>query len=311
MVQDRFLAYAQYKVHPLVRTWLGAEAVTATLAREFTADLERLYSDALAAEFGHYCPVQGAAADDYKNRLLEVGGLELLTGVRFLGLDINQPFVDVIYQSEAVLTPEWLNDVKDAVRQEFAVFKPKRVRFYVPSHLPRFSEDGDKRLIAAPLEVMLAQPQPETFDRVNLKRATSLAFYPEYAASYRELHAERPELRAVAQVESEDDMKGYLENGLLFEIFVDEAWAGVSAVYKDVNTGLSGFCIGEVVLTKAFRGRGFGSAAQLQLASRLARQGVGQDELLFGTIGAVNVSAQRAALRAGRIDLGGHVWASL
>lgn len=311
MVHDRLLTYAEHKVHPQARTWLGAETITANLRRELEGDLERLHSDALAAEFRHYCPVEGASADDYKNRLLSVGGLELLTGIRFLGLDMDQPFVDVVYQSEAVLTPEQLSATQDAIRREFAVFRPKRTRFYVPSGLPRFSADGDKRLIAAPLRMMLAQPAPETLDRVQVRGATSLTFYSEYAAIYGELYAERPELRAVARAESEADMQGYLKSGLLLEVFVEEAWAGVSAVYEDVNTGLSGLCVGEIVLAKAFRGQGLGSAVQRRLASQLLHQGTEPTTLLFGTIGEVNVRARRAAARAGRVDLGGQVWVSL
>ncbi len=66
MLQDRLLAYAQYKVHPLVRTWLDAETGEANLWSELEGALERLYSDALAAEFRHHCRVAGARAEDYK-----------------------------------------------------------------------------------------------------------------------------------------------------------------------------------------------------------------------------------------------------
>ena len=209
---DRLLAYAQHRVHPLVRAWLSAETIENNLLEELNEDLERLCSDALAAEFRHYCPVAGASPDDYKNRLLKVGGLELLAGIRFLSLDLAQPFVDVMYASKPVLTSNQLTDIQDAIRQEFRVFQPKRTRFYVPSQLPRFSGDGDKRLIAAPLGVMLAQPELGTAERVRLERAKTLMFYADYAAIYRQLHAEYPELRAVARAESEDDMQAYLED---------------------------------------------------------------------------------------------------
>lgn len=308
---DRLLAYAQHKVHPLVRTWLSAETVEANLRGELEEDLERSRSDALAAEFAHYCPVAGARAEDYKNRLLNVGGLELLTGIRFLGGDMAQPFVDVMYQSEAVLTSEHLGAVQDAIRQEFAVFQPVRTRFYVPSQLPSFSENGDKRLIAAPLGMMLAQPEPSGLERVSLARATTLAFYSRYAGLYRQLQADHPELRTVVRTESEEDMQAYLEAGHLLEVFVDGAWAGVTAVFADVNAGLSGFCVAEIVLGGAFRGQGLGGSVQLQLASQLVEGGARGDELLFGTIGALNTPARRTALRAGRVDLGGHVWVPL
>jgi GNAT superfamily N-acetyltransferase len=156
---------------------------------------------------------------------------------------------------------------------------------------------------------MLAQPEPDALGRVGLVRATTLTFYPRYADLYTQLHAESPELQAVAGPESEEDMQGYLEAGQLFEIFVDGAWAGVTAVFRGVNTGLSGFCMAEIALSGAYRGQGLGSAVQLQLVSQLIEGGAHSGDLLFGTIGVVNAPARRTALRAGRADLGGHVWA--
>ena len=309
MTKDRLLGYAQHRVHPQVRTWLGDEAVERNLSEEFEGDLERIYSDTLAAEFQHYCPVDGAETDDYKNRLLTVGGLELLTGVRFLGLDIKKPFVDVMYMSEPALTPEQLGRVQNAVRAEYAVFRPERTRFYCPSQGPRYSAAGDKRLLVAPLEVMVSSTEADT--RVTLQQAESLAFYSQYTAVYNELYKERPELREVVRVESEDDMRSYLEAGNLFEIFVGDVWAGVAAVYKDINAGVGGFCVGEVVMAGAFRGKGLGSAVHGGLVRGLLGGGARPDELLFGTVGEINLPARRAAERAGRIDVGGHVWVSL
>lgn len=309
MIKDRFLGYAQHRVHPQVRAWLSAEAVEQNLLEELESDLERLSSDALATTFWQYCQIAETNPDDYKNRLLRVGGLELLAGIRFLGGDLARPFVDVLYTSEPTLTSGQLDEVQSAVRTEYAVFRPQRTRFYIPSHLPRFSAEGDKRLVVAPLGVMLARAEADP--RVALQRAKSLAFYPEYTAVYNELHEARPELRAVARVESQEDMQGYLEAGHLFEIFAGDAWAGVTAVFRDVNAGVGGFCVGEIVLARAFRGQGLGSAVQWGLAGRLLEGDAKPNELLFGTIGEVNVPARRAAERSGRVDVGGHVWVPL
>lgn len=112
----------------------------------------------------------------------------------------------MIYSSEPTLTPEQLDLINDTVRREFTVFQPQRTRFYVPSHLSKPLEDGDKRLIAAPLGVMLAQPEPDALGRVGLVRATTLTFYPRYADLYTRLQAEYPELQAVAGPESGEDM---------------------------------------------------------------------------------------------------------
>lgn len=305
MTESRLLAYARHRVHPQVSAWLGDEAVERNLVEELESDRERLSSDLLAAEFQHYCPVDGARTEDYKNRLLAVGGLELLVGIRFLSGDLTRPFVDVLYTSEPTLTPKQLDGVQNTVRAEYAVFRPERTRFYCPSQGPRYSAVGDKRLLAAPLGVMVSRADADP--RVTLRRAESLAFYSRYTAVYDELYAERPELREVVRVESEDDLQEYFEAGHLFEIFVGDAWAGVTAVYKDVSAGVGGFCVAEVVLAGAFRGKGLGKAVQGGLAGGLLEGGARPDELLFGTIGEINLPARRAAERAGRTDVGGHV----
>ncbi len=308
-VAARLLGYAQHKVHPQVRVWSDAATITVNLQEELAGDRERLESDALAAQFSHHCRVDGAKQDDYKNRLRNVGGLELLTGIRFRGLDMAQPFVDVIYLSKPAPSLEELEDIKAFIRRDYALFKPKRLRLYEASQLPPLPGEGDKRLVAAPLQVVLGQPAPSV--RVELKEAASLSFYPEYAAIYAQLHAENPELIPVTRAESEEDLQGYLEHGNLFDILVGGLWAGVCAVFTDVASGIRGFCFGEIILAPIFRGQGLGSTVQHRLAHTLVTRGEDPNAFLFGTIGSVNLPALRAAARAGRLDLGGHVWLGL
>ena len=305
----RLLTYAERRVHPQVRAWSDAREITANLQEELDGDLERLHSDALAAQFQHYCAVEGAVPDDYKNRLVRVGGLELLTGIRFRGLDMAQPFVDVIYASAPELSPEQVEAIKDALRTEYAVFTPKRLRVYQPSSQPELPGEGDKRLIAAPLRVVAASAVGG--NDTSLRPAMSLGFYPGYAAIYAGLHAEHPELIPVTRLESEDDLRGYLEEGNLFDILVGRDWAGICAVFTKVTVGVRGFCFGEIVLAPTFRGKARGSAVQQKLASHLLERGEDPDAYLFGTIGEINHPARRAAARAGRLDLGGHVWLPL
>ncbi len=312
-IETRLLTYAGYRVHPRVHDWLNEKTIEANLRNELEGDLERYTSDDLAAAFHFHCPVEGAVPSNYKNRLLRVDGLELLTGIRFLNLDMSQPYVDVIYASEPTLSPEEIEKVKDALRTEYGVFHPLRLRVYASSHQPPLPGDGDKRLIAAPLGVIAAHDVSPTVtdDALSLRPASSLEFYKDYRGVYDRLHAEHPELIPVAHVENEDDMKGYLGAGNLYEIFVDGTWAGVCAVFEDARAGLHGFCFGEIVLDPAFRGKGRGSRVQQRLSEQLIARGENENTLLFGTIGAVNHPARRAAARAGRLDLGGHVWLDL
>jgi len=305
---ETLLSYAQHKIHPLTRSWFSPNVIEENLRREIEGDLERLVSDDLAEGFKYHCPIPNTLASDYKNRLLDVDGLSLLAGIRFLGGDLGRPFVGVLYQSTPLLEGAQLTALLRTLKDEFAVFNPKQAHFYRASHLPSFlGVQGDKRFLAAPLRELKRRPLPDAFARISLQKAATLDFYPAYSAVYEQLHAEQPELKAVTRRESEEDLAAYHEEGTLFEVFVDGAWAGVIAVFRSVDIGLHGYCMGEIVLHKAYRGQMLGAAVQRHLIERLDDRG----EVLYGTIGANNTAALRTAQRVGRIDLGGHFWIPL
>lgn len=108
----------------------------------------------------------------------------------------------------------------------------------------------------------------------------------------------------MAGPENREDFAEYAANGLLFDVLVDGEWAGVIAAEIGSRRGLPGAVVAELVLAQPFRGRGLGS----QLSTLLARSVPLDDhELLVGTIHVDNYGAYRAALRAGRVDVGGEI----
>ena len=84
--------------------------------------------------------------------------------------------------------------------------------------------------------------------------------------------------------------------------------AGVVAAEAGVARGVRGACVNELVLDPAHCGQGYGPQLSVLLAHHLPHP---DDAFLFGTIHAENTPAYRAALRAGRIDIGGEVIATL
>ncbi|MBX3467819.1 MAG: hypothetical protein KF878_13120 [Planctomycetes bacterium] len=76
-----------------------------------------------AASFAAGCPVEGARPRDYLQRVLPLpGGGEVVCGIRFLGGDVRQPFVEVVAWDRP-LAPRW-PALALALRAAFSRFAP-------------------------------------------------------------------------------------------------------------------------------------------------------------------------------------------
>jgi hypothetical protein len=304
---EEFLQYALEQAHPLLLEWYGQVTLTDHLLGDVQRDAREFFSNDFAAKFGGRTSELGIAPEFFKHRLLEVAGRRLITGIRFLGMDIRRPFVDVAQISKPLEHQNQQTEISQLLKREFAIFKPTRWRIFQASHLEyQFADcDPDKRVLAGLLSSINAQPKPPNFKRVELKPATNLEFYPRYQTLYQDLYTQRPWLSDVSHTETLEDLKHYLEHDKVFEIFVDGIWAGVTIAARDQERGLKGWLMIEIVLESRWQGQGLGVVVQRQLATQLEDAGQGT---LFGTIGAVNVPMQKTAAKVGRVDLGGEYW---
>lgn len=308
-----WLAWAIDQVHPQLNGWYSQPQRHANLSAQLELDIDRMVN--LGATFERAMPVVGAGADMYNHRVFELAGMEVMLGIRFRGRDIGVPFVDLVRASEPITKGAQVQAICDLVRREFAIFKPLRVRFYQPSHidfpLDLFSTSGDKRVLAAPLTLMLSQPEPVGLARVSLRRVHTLAFYSRYHSTYAQTYLERPWLPQESHTHSPQDMQEYLEAGQVFEIFVDDRWAGITcSEHRMDEFGLQGFAVGEMLLDPLARGQGLGAAVQYRLAEAVQASSSAAD-VLYGTIGSYNTPMLKTATRAGRVDLGGWIWVEL
>ena len=309
-IQD-WLEYAINQTHPLLKIWFTHSQLESNLREHTERDFDWLEN--LGAKFSIRMPVSGATPEMYNHRILEVAQRQVMLGIRFKAMNPDFPFVDVVRSSEAITNQTQVDAIKAVIRKEFAIFKPKAARFCQPSHLEyQFPNGtGDKRFLAAPLTTILELPKPENLDRIQLIRAENLDFYPRYAAIYDQLYLERPWLPEVASMETLEDMKSYLE-GVTFEVFLDGNWAGITSFDRSIEHGLSGWYTNEIVLEKHARGQGIGASLQHIVAQTLLQHSqTTESDLLWGTIGAVNMPMLKTATRAGRVDVGGWYWESL
>jgi GNAT superfamily N-acetyltransferase len=308
-----WLEWAVDQVHPQLKIWYPQSQLESNLSNQLERDLDWLEN--LGEGFERNMPIAGATPAMYNHRVLEVARMQVMLGIRFRGGDISIPFVDLVRSSQAITSAAQVEAICDLVRQEFAIFKALMVRFYQPTHLGfQFNlpgSSGDKRVLAAPLTTMLEHPKPEGLERVSLRRANDLEFYPRYAETYAAIYQERPWLPHEAEPESLEDMQEHLETGDVFEIFVDGQWAGVTgAEHRSDEFALQGFVVIEMLLAKFARGQGLGAAVQYRLAEALQSSSSPED-VLYGTIGSNNSPMLKTAARVRRVDLGGWIWVNL
>lgn len=293
---------------PAVNRWYTDDELAANLRSSFAGDLVRVDDDDMARRFAGGCPVDGAEASDYKNVFAPFSAGTVLLGARFKGLDLAKPFVDVVATSAPLLESELVEELCDLAYQTYSIFEPKEVRFKLlsPREMEAFEQIGywEKKYLVGSSAEMAALPEPRNLERVELRRAVNLDFFDRYTDLYAALLSRNPQHAEYATAGDREEFEFYLSKGTIFEIFVDQRWAGVVAGYRDVDSYLEGFCIEENFLADEFRSRGFGCAVQRRLVEVL-EPGIG---LLFGTIHQKNLGAYHAALRSGRVDIGGYYW---
>ncbi len=285
--------------HPITVDWVAESVRLAELARDHEDDV-MLATDLGVATVRRDRFAPGRPVEVMLNRwLAATAGLEVMLSMRYEGGDVRLPFVDASVLSRSV-TPEDLGPLAEAALACFGELRPGYLRVWsaaAPDHFP--GAGSDKRFLAAPLRDLRAGPVPE---RLRLGRATDLDHYAEARAAYAAVDADHPDHRRQASLQDREDLAEVLEAGLLFDVLADDHWSGYVAATATSKLGLPGFTVHELILTESARGAGFGRS----LTTLLARALPGNDsQVLTGTIHLDNTGARRAALAAGRLDVGG------
>ena len=179
-LEREFCDYALEQAHPLVRAWrrdlLNSDVLEATrglVALIADDDAARKYADAMK--------VLAQPPEQFKMRLVEVDGYRFLAQIDFTDPSASLPFVAIFRAS----TPPGAVSDAHVVRRlahEFAVFAPRRLRFYQSAHVP-IEVPGtriDQHFLAGLAREMAARQSAAGLARVSLQRPTDLGFYPRY-----------------------------------------------------------------------------------------------------------------------------------
>jgi GNAT superfamily N-acetyltransferase len=299
------------QLHSSLRQWYSSDALLENVRASLEDEVFFATDAGFAERFAKNAPVAGASPELYANRMLELPHLgDSLCMIRFFGMDVARPFINIGWSSHLPVTFDALLEVGEVLKREFAVFRPLHLRIYAPSYLLLELGAGghwEKRIIAAPIKRIANFGEPQQLERVRFERPEHADFAAAVKAMYEDLYASgayHPDFASPADAE---DLADYHAQGALWQIVIDHEFAGMAGAYKHSLEGVRGFTVGEIVLSKAFRGRGFGAAVHRRFAQAL--ESIAQpDDALIGEIHSRNAQAIRSAVSSGREDIGGYAW---
>ena len=307
-LEREFSDYAFEQMHPLVKVWRGDQLKTDI--REATTRLVALIVDDAAGKYAETLKGLAQLPEQFKMRLIEIERYRFLAQIDFADPSASLPFVAIFGASTPPGTiadarvVRWLAD-------KFAVFAPRRIRFYQSAHVPieAAGTHVDQHFLAGLAREMAARPSAPGLARVILQRPTDLGFYRRYVETYNLMYLERPQIRGEVRIETEETLAACHAEGLLYEIEVDGTWAGIVAARHQVVAGARGTYMVEILLNGAARGQRLGPAVHQRLAAKVAA--ADSSAILTGTIAAVNVPSLKTATRAGRVEIGAWHWISV
>ena len=283
--------------------------------QSFTQQLQSSVKLCFNTEFGHQfqqrCKIPGISAEEYQNRaFLDQHGQLWIAGIRFRNLDLKSPFI--------ALTAPFFDGEPSAEEQvcfaevlkDFGAFNVHRIQFLTLGNwqLREPALAGvwnlDKTLVCG----TIGEVAKTTFtSEVSLRKPCDESYLARYNQAFDALLSERPFLANLLAREDEASFQESAEDGLLFEVMVDNQWAGLIAVEKDELWGQTGFLIREEILAAWTRGRGLGPQLQSALALELLKSNE-SSTLLHGTIHADNSPSLKTALRSSRKAIARYVF---
>lgn len=285
--------------HPLTQNWASPADRLDALARELVADITMM-SDLDFATWRRDLFAPELPAEVMLNRWVTVADdLRAMLSMRYEGGDLDLPFVQATVLSRAVDSVAALHALAAAALAVYGVLGPHYLRVWSAkpaNHFPATRQD--KRFLAAPLDRLRRAPLPPG---LRASPTADLARYDQVYEAYEAVDVEHPHHSRQAAIETRDALEESRQSGTLFDVLIDDAWSGYIAATAGGRLGLPGFTIQELVLVESARGRSLGR----YLSPLLARALPDSHGVLIGTVHHDNIGARRAALNAGRIDVGG------
>lgn len=269
---------------------VSSDCLSAWLARWLAREQSRCHDHHFSAAFPWR--ETGLPQHTFLQRELTINGQRYLTGPRYLGGDLAQPFIDVIARDGALDFA-----AADAIMRAWQVLNPLRLRVLLPVTHAEIGVTDQLLFLSDPASL----PEPVTGE-LSLVTASRRDFPACLAAihhAYRVSRQTLPHLRDQLQATSRQELREDIADGHVRLIVWQERMAGLIICVPRQTAFIEGFQIMDEVIIPACQGRGLAASAQRLLLRQLYLHH-GERALLTGTILPGNLPSLRTACNAGR-----------
>ncbi|CAN5710822.1 hypothetical protein BH10BDE1_BH10BDE1_03250 [soil metagenome] len=266
-------------------------------------DLLKLNAIETKAKRCKHFAVEGVSESDYSENFYRLNdGRLVLAGIRHLAGSKDEPFAHFVVS----FVPDE-SDLKTLVqfaRETFAMFRPKQISFSVSTATSVIDTLGQnlrasRNHVVGRVADIRKRDHPKFCQSIQLEPLQSTENFGWYDRAYEAFHLAQPELKSWVPITDREDLEACARDGLLFEVKIDGARAGLIAAEKSPLLGLVGAYMTEFLLLAPFKGRGLAPALQRLFVEKLP----GDVELIWGTIDARNFSSMKTAEKVGRVPI--------
>lgn len=241
-----------------------------------------------------YFKVKGAKADDYSERVLDLGaGKKVIYGIRNKGGNPEIPFIQLRPNFQINSKEEYL-DVYNLVKNEFSIFKPLYISFHAKEKIDA-DFFGSIYMVAKVIDLCTKENWTEE-GSISFESITDNSYYNWYKTGYDEFHNDVPELKTKVTLNSLDSMEDSLKQGLLKFVNLDGERIGLIAGERSELLGHSGIYFHEIFISKDWKGKGLAKAIQRKFVQDFCSD----LEFVWGTIDSNNLPSYKTAYSNGR-----------
>ncbi len=233
---------------------------------------------------------------DLKERVIETKNGKVLLGIRYLGKDINNPFVN-IWCSFPI--QKELDNIIEIAKKEFKIFKPKFVRFNLkPNSIlsKKYDKYKASNFFTNSITRICEKDLPINFKEISLKKVKNLDFYDWYKKIYDEFHKENKYLKFIVSSNSKADFENNIKDNLIYFIEYKNKRIGLISGASRMFLGKKAIYMYEIVIEKEFKGKKLATATQ----RKFIEINKNNYHFIWGTISNKNIPSYKNALRIGR-----------
>lgn len=126
---------------------------------------------------------------------------------------------------------------------------------------------------------------------LKLKKVVGDSYYDWYKSGYEEFHTERPDLEKKVTVNSLDSMRDSVEQGLMYEVYLNGEKMGLIAGESSPFLGHPGVYFHEIFISKKWKGKGLAKAIQRKFVEMSTKD----NDFIWGTVDNHNLPSYKTA----------------